>query len=127
MLTIKNVLKILLRESFPSSKAFILGLFLNVPGTELKALAAGNSNDDDGLLSGVISYWLQNDLNQSWDALASAVFDCRYVSVADVIRREMNQGITPEVENLPSGPSKKKKEGLYQIAVGLVQQCTVYY
>ena len=52
------------------------------PG-RISALKKNNNNDADRLLSEIITEWLNNDDEKSWDKLANALRNCNHSVMAD--------------------------------------------
>ena len=77
-----SFLQFLIKEHFPAGKARQLGVFLDVPQERLDTFAVNNPNNADGVLMDVITYWIDNDGEASWDRLATALEKCGHAVIA---------------------------------------------
>ena len=84
-LTLQNIVKVIDSQGFPASEAHRLGLHLGIRSHKVQDLAADNRDDCHSLLSGIIDYWLNNNLQQSWQVLADAVGACGYPVMANTL------------------------------------------
>ena len=74
-----SFLQFLIKEHFPAGKARQLGVFLDVPQERLHTFAV---NNPDGVLMDVITYWIDNDGEASWDRLATVLEECGHAVMA---------------------------------------------
>ena len=82
-------------SEFDSSNWSNLGLNLGVPQRQRNVIAAniaGKPHGQGEALTSVLDHWLRNDLEASWEKLASAVEVCSGVVLANKIR--ISVGIT---------------------------------
>ena len=77
-----NIKTFLKDETFPADKAEELGVYLGIKPGRISALK-NNNNDADRLLSEIITEWLNNDDEKSWDKLATALRYCNHSVMAD--------------------------------------------
>ena len=82
-----NVKTFLKDETFPADKAEELGLYLGIEPGRISTLKKNNNNDADCLLSEIITEWLNNDDEKSWDKLATALRNCNYSVMADKLKK----------------------------------------
>ena len=82
-LNLLNVKTFLKDETFPADKAEELGVYLGIKPGRISALKKNNNNDADRLLSEIITEWLNNDNEKSWDKLANALKKCNHSVMAD--------------------------------------------
>ena len=83
-------------SEFDNSNWSKLGINLGVPQHQRNSIAAniaGKPHGQGEALTSVLDFWLRNDLEASWEKLASAVEECSDVVLANKIR--ISVGITP--------------------------------
>ena len=93
-LTVNSAIREL--SEFGSSNWSQLGLSLDVPQRQLNVIAtniAGKPHGQGEALTSVLDHWLRNDLEASWEKLASAVEMSSGVVLANKIR--ISVGIAP--------------------------------
>ena len=64
-----------------------LGLQVDVPYSQLSTIAINVAGRAEEALSSTVDHWLRNDLNASWEKLATAVEKCNHAILANKIRR----------------------------------------
>ena len=62
-----------------------LGVQLNVDSCRLDVIKANHPNDVEGAKMGLITEWLNNDPDKSWDKLASALRQIGHINLSDKI------------------------------------------
>ena len=77
-----KVIRFLKEERFSASKARQLGVFLDVPQEQFHTFIVNHPNNADGVLMDVITYWIDNDREASWDRLATALKKCGHAVMA---------------------------------------------
>ena len=91
------------QEGFPPSKVWKLGEFLNVPMSAINVIEANNAGNVNGMLMGVIDYWLNNDYGFSWDKLANALEKCGHA----VSAKKLDHAVSA-VNEIQLGSSQSK-------------------
>ena len=72
-------------EDFPANRAEDLGEYLGIKPGRITALKQISGGDPDRLLSNVITEWLNNDSEKSWQKLAKALKNCDHSLIAKKI------------------------------------------
>ena len=62
-----------------------LGVQLNVNSCRLDIIKANHPNDVEGAKMGLVTEWLNNDPDKSWDKLASALRQMGHINLSDKI------------------------------------------
>ena len=73
------------KEDFAANRAEDLGEYLGIKSGRLSDLKTKSGGDPDRLLSSVITEWLNNDSEKSWQKLATALKQCDYSLIAKKI------------------------------------------
>ena len=81
-----KVIRFLNEEDFPADKARELGVNLDVPPGRLSTFEANRPNNANGVLMDVITYWIDNNRQASWDRLATALEECDHAVIAKKIQ-----------------------------------------
>ena len=82
-LSTTNIKIFLKEEDFPASKAKSLGEYLDIKQGRISTLKTNSGDDPDTLLSNIITEWLNNDSEKSWQKLAKALRLCDHSLMAD--------------------------------------------
>ena len=61
-------------------------MYLDVPQGRLSTFEANRPNNADGVLMDVITYWIDNDGEASWERLATALEKCGHAVMAKKIQ-----------------------------------------
>ncbi len=100
-LSIKNIKNFLAKHEVASSEAEKLGEQLEVPPSQIRSfISSRNSRDWDGILTDVLQYWLNNDLNQSWVKLGEALHCCGHKVAA--MNLGVSEQVNEEIQQMPS-------------------------
>ena len=83
--TLQNIKTFLKEEDFHANRAEDLGEYLGIKPGRIAALKQKNGGDPDRLLSNVITEWLNNDSEKSWQKLAKALENCDHSLIAKKI------------------------------------------
>ena len=83
-LNIKTLFK---KEDFPADKAGELGTFLGINHGRISTLKSNNVGNADEMLSAILSEWLNNDSEKSWEKLAKALRNLSHSLIADKIEK----------------------------------------
>ena len=81
-----SVMQFLIEEYFPGGEARKLGLLLDVPEGRIQTFITNHPHNADGVLIDVITYWIDNDREASWDRLATVLEKCGHAVMAKKIR-----------------------------------------
>ena len=73
------------KEDFPADRGEDLGEYLGIKPGIISALKQKSGGVPDRLLSGVITEWLNNDKEKSWQKLSTALRYCGYSLIAEKI------------------------------------------
>ena len=84
-LILVNIKTFLKEEDFHANRAEDLGEYLGVKPGRIEALKQKSGGDPDRLLSNVITEWLNNDSEKSWQKLATALRHCDHSLIAKKI------------------------------------------
>ena len=84
-LSLVNIKTFLKEGDFPADKAGELGIYLGIKPRRISALKSNNNGNADGMLSAILSEWLNNDGEKSWEKLAKALRNLGHSLMADKI------------------------------------------
>ena len=84
-LTLVNIKIFLKEEDFHANRAEELGVYLGIKPGRIAALKQISGGDPDRLLSSIITEWLDNDKEKSWQKLATALRHCHHSLIANKI------------------------------------------
>ena len=84
-LTLRNIKIFLNEEDFPADRGEDLGEYLGIKPGRISTLKKNSGGDSDRLLSNVITEWLSNDKEKSWQKLSIALKYCGYSLMAEKI------------------------------------------
>jgi len=77
-----------LNRNFPASKAVQLGIYLDVPYNDIKAIRRENFCNAKLILAKVVNRWLNyGAAEKPWTKLAYALENCNYGDLAEKIRQ----------------------------------------
>ena len=83
-LSLVNI-KTFFKKDFPADKAGELGTFLGINPGRIFTLESNNIGNADEMLSAILSEWLNNDDEKSWEKLADALRRLDHSLMADKI------------------------------------------
>ena len=73
------------KEDFPADRGEDLGEYLGIKPGIISALKKKSGGDPDRLLSIIITEWLNNDKEKSWQKLSTALRYCGHSLMAEKI------------------------------------------
>ena len=78
----------LLHGEFPSTKAYDLGYYLDIPQSKLQEFNLINMSDMEAMVVSIINFWLDMDTEKSWARLATAMEDCGLGNLASKVKMQ---------------------------------------
>ena len=87
-------------EDFHANRAEDLGVYLGIKPGRIAALKQISGGDPDRLLSSVITEWLDNDSEKSWQKLATALRHCHHSLIAEKIASQEGMHEFPIIESV---------------------------
>ena len=122
-LTLRNIKNVLKEKEFSSADAGKLGLELDEVSSQvietIKHDHGGIGGSWDSILTAIISHWLNNDVEKSWNKLAKALNNCDYKVIGNaILGTPPNEGLRQrhlhvQEEYIPIGsvPAQVKERG----------------